>query len=148
MKTPWHRPGKKNQHRQECLWHSGMEQMTYESLAVVESKAAPGVTFSVARMSFGRRLELMRRVRELARRAEFLEAGQEPGDRMDAALLQAEIDRLYLAWGLRSVAGLAVDGVEATPESLAEAGPEGLFREALEAVRTETGLNEAERKNS
>jgi hypothetical protein len=114
----------------------------------LESKVAPGVTFSVARMSFGRRVELMRKVRELARRVEFLEAGQEPGDRMDAALVQAEIDRVYLAWGLKGVAGLAVDGVEATPESLAEAGPEELFREALEAVRAETGLNEAERKNS
>jgi hypothetical protein len=79
---------------------------------------------------------------------EFLEAGLEPGDRMDAALLQAEIDRLYLAWGLKSIAGLDVDGVDATPETLADAGPEELFREALEAVRAETGLNEAERKNS
>jgi hypothetical protein len=79
---------------------------------------------------------------------EFLEAGAEPGDKMDAALLQAGIDRLYLTWGLQSIAGLEVDGVDATPESLAESGPEELFREALEAVRAETGLNEAERKNS
>jgi hypothetical protein len=79
---------------------------------------------------------------------EFLEAGKEPGDRMDAALLQAEIDRLYLVWGLKSIEGLSVDGADATPETLAEAGPEELFREALEAVRAETGLNDAERKNS
>src|SRR5580692_8386540 len=105
--------------------------MTYESVAVVESQKAPGVTFSVARMSFGRRVELMRKVRELARHMEFLEAGSEPKDRMDAAVLQAEIDRLYLAWGLQSVAGLALDGAQATPELLAEAGPEDLFREAL-----------------
>jgi hypothetical protein len=122
--------------------------MTYESVTVLESKVAPGVTFSVARMSFARRVELMRRVRELSRRMEFLEAGTEPGDRMDAALLQAEVDRLYLTWGLNSLAGLTVDGVDATPETLAGAGPEALFREALEAVRRETGLNEAERKNS
>jgi len=122
--------------------------MTYESVVVVESKVAEGVTFSVARMSFARRLELMRRVRELARRMEFLEAGQEAGDRMDAALLQAEIDRLYVAWGVKELAGLTVDGVDATPETLAESGPETLFREVLEAVRAETGLNEAERKNS
>ena len=121
--------------------------MTYESVVVVESKVAPGVTFSVARMSFGRRVELMRKVRELARRMEFLEAGTEPGDRMDAALLQAEIDRLYVSWGLRGVAGLEVDGAEATPETLGEAGPEELFREALESVRAETGLDDAERKN-
>jgi hypothetical protein len=122
--------------------------MTYESVTVIESRVAPGVAFAVARMSFGRRVELMRRVRELARRMEFLEAGKEPGDRMDAAMLQAEIDRLFLAWGLRSVSGLQLDGAEASPDSLAEAGPEDLFREALAAVRAQTGLSEEERKNS
>jgi hypothetical protein len=121
--------------------------MNYESSAVVESQVVHGVTFTIAKMSFGRRVELMRRVRELARRLEFLEAGQEPGDKMDAALLQTEIDRLYLAWGLRAVSGLLLDGAGATPELLAEAGPEDLFREALAAVRAETGLTEAERKN-
>jgi hypothetical protein len=122
--------------------------MTYESVAVVDSRVASGVTFTVARMSFGRRVDLMRKVRELARRMEFLEAGKDPGDRMDAALLQAEIDRLYLVWGLQAVAGLELDGSQATPESLAEAGPEDLFREALAAVRSQTGLSEEERKNS
>ena len=77
--------------------------MNYESISVVESRVASGVSYTVARMSFGRRTELMRRIRELAGRMEFLEAGQEPGEKMDAALLQAEIDRLYLTWGLRAV---------------------------------------------
>jgi len=122
--------------------------MTYESVVSVESKASPGVSFSISRMSFGRRVELMRRIRELARRMEFLEAGKEPGDRMDAAMLQAEIDRLFVGWGLRSVTGLELDGVEATPDALVDAGPEDLFREALAAVRSETGLNEEQRKNS
>src|SRR5690242_13495855 len=122
--------------------------MTYESVSMVESRVSPGVTFAVARMSFGRRVELMRRVRALARQMEFLEAAREPADRMDAAMLQAEIDRLFLTWGLRSISGLQLDGVEASPDSLAEVGPEDLFREALAAVRAETGLNEEERKNS
>jgi hypothetical protein len=121
--------------------------MTYESVVEVESKTAPGVRFAVARMSFGRRVELMRLVRELARRMEFLEAGDLPGEKMDAGLLRAEIDRLYVAWGLRAVSGLVLDGGPASPELLAEAGPEGLFREALEAVRAETGLTDEERKN-
>jgi hypothetical protein len=98
-------------------------------------------------MSFGRRVELMRRVRELAKRMEFLEAGQGPGDKMDAAVLQTEIDRLYVLWGLRAIDGLSLDGVAATPELLADAGPEKLFQEALAAVRSETGLSLAERKN-
>jgi hypothetical protein len=98
-------------------------------------------------MSFVRRLELMRRVRELAGRKEFLDAASDAGGKMDGALLQAEIDRLYVAWGLREIRGLTVDGAKADPESLAETGPENLFREALAAVRTETGLSAAERKN-
>jgi len=122
--------------------------MTYESVTVVESLCAPGVSFSVAKMSFGRRVELMRKVRDLARRVEFLEAGKEPGERMDAALLQAEIDRLYLTWGIEKITGLELDGAPATTESLAESGPEELFREAVAAVRRETGLTEEERKNS
>jgi hypothetical protein len=121
--------------------------MTYESVTVVESKISAGVTFTVAKMSFSRRLELMRRIRELAGRIEFLDAGQAPGNKMDAALLRVEIDRLYAFWGLRAVSGLELDGVPATPELLAEAGPEELFREAVAAVRAETGLTAAERKN-
>ena len=121
--------------------------MTYESVVVVESRVARGVTFTVAKMSFGRRMELMRQVRELARKVEFLEASQEAGQKMDGALLRAEIDRLYVRWGLHAVAGLEVDGSVATPESLAEAGPEELFREAVGVVRAQTGLSAAERKN-
>jgi hypothetical protein len=121
--------------------------MTYESVAVVESQVASGVRFTVAKMSFGRRTELLRQVRGLARKMEFLEAGQDPGQKMDAALLRVEIDRLYVKWGLRAIVGLELDGVEATPESLAEAGPEELFREAVAIVRAQTGLSTAERKN-
>jgi len=121
--------------------------MNYESLEVVESQLAQGVTFTVAKMSYGRRLELMRKIRELSRKLEFLEAGSEPGDKMDAALLESEINRLYLTWGLRAVSGLTLDGTDATPDLLADSGPEDLFREALAAVRAQTGLTEAEGKN-
>ncbi len=121
--------------------------MTYESVAVIESQITPGVTFTVHKMSYGRRAELMSRIRELARKQEFLRAGEDPGDKMDAALLEAQINRVYLTWGLKSIEGLTVDGVEATPELLTDHGPEDLFREALEAVRAQTGLNSTERKN-
>lgn len=120
---------------------------TYESVTRVESKAAPGVSFTIARMSFGRRVELMRQLRELAGRMEFLDAGRDPKEQMDGALTRAEIDRLYVQWGLRGIEGLELDGVAATPASLADSGPEEVFREALAAVKAETGLTEAERKN-
>ena len=121
--------------------------MNYESVVVVESSVSGGVKLKISRMSFGRRVELMRQVRELSRKVEFLEAGQQPGDLMDAGLLRAEIDRMFVLWGLSGVSGLIVDGEEATPEVLVENGPEDLFREALAAVRAQTGLTEDERKN-
>lgn len=121
--------------------------MTYESVAVVESRVSPGVKFTVNKMSYGRRTELMRRIRELARRLEFLEAGQEPAEKMDAAVVEAEMRRLYVSWGLRAVSGLVVDGGDATPELLMESGPEDLFFEALAAVQAQAGLSEEERKN-
>jgi hypothetical protein len=48
---------------------------------------------------------------------------------------------------LRAISGLELDGAVATPESLAQTGPEELFREAVVVVRAQTGLSAAERKN-
>jgi hypothetical protein len=121
--------------------------MTYEGTTRVESTVMPGVHFIVQKMSFGRRIELTRRIRELAERVEFLSAGESPKEKLDASLLAAEIERTYVLWGLSEVGGLELDGVPATPESLFARGPEDLFREALEAVKAECGLTEDERKN-
>ncbi len=121
--------------------------MNYESSTSVESKTRPGISFVVAKMSFGRRVDLMRRIRELLQKHEFVAAGDTPQEKLEAALLMGEIDRLYVAWGLREVAGLELDGVAATPEGLASNCPEDLFQEALAAVKAECGLSEAERKN-
>ena len=120
--------------------------MNYSSWLEKESETTPGVTFVLAKMSFGRRVELTRRLREIAQRVEFLEAG-ETREKLDAALLSSEIDRLYVEWGLKEVLGLELDGTPATPESLASTGPETLFREAVDAVKAECGLTETERKN-
>jgi hypothetical protein len=121
--------------------------MEYTSTETINSSVAPGVTYTVVKMSFGRRVELTRRIRELAARKEFVEAGDTPDEKMEAALLASEIDRIYLLWGLKEVTGLELDGQPATPESLAANGPEGLFREVLCAVKQQCGLAEAERKN-
>jgi hypothetical protein len=119
----------------------------WSSRTVALSEASPGVEFVIARMTFGRRLELMRRVRELAARLEFFEAGRDAGNGMEASLLGCEIDRLYFLWGVEEIRGLELDGVPATAESLIERGPEELFVEALAAVKAECGLSENERKN-
>ncbi len=121
--------------------------MEYQSMVRRESQCMPGVFFTLVRMSFGRRIELVRRIRELAGRVEFLEAGKEPVEKLEAALLAGEIDRLYLEWGLARIEGLELDGQAATPEGVVRAGPEPLCREILGAVKRELGLSEDERKN-
>jgi hypothetical protein len=120
---------------------------TWSSREVVASESHAGVEFVIARMTFGRRLELMRRVRDLAARLEFFEAGRDARNGMEASLLGAEIDKLYILWGVEEVRGLELDGAPATPESLIELGPEALFAEALAAVKAACGLSENERKN-
>jgi hypothetical protein len=119
----------------------------WNSRKTVESAARPGIEYVVLRMTFGRRIELMRRVRDLAARLEYFEAGRDAKNGMEASLLGAEIDRLYIRWGLDEIRGLQLDGAPATAESLIESGPEELFLEALEAVKAECGLTENERKN-
>ncbi len=89
----------------------------------------------------------MTRIRTLAAPMEFLEAGSTEGDKMQARILAAEIDRLYVSWGLQAVSGFTIDGVAASAASLADAGPEELFLEALAMVKAECGLSEQERKN-
>jgi hypothetical protein len=121
--------------------------MTYQSTVTLESRACAGVRFTVARMSLGRRIELTKRIRELAQRSEFLAAGDELREKAEAAVLDGEVERLYLDWGLVGIEGLEIDGEPATKESLAGAGPEELSREIVAAIRAECGLTEEERKN-
>ena len=121
--------------------------MTYDSCARVGSKVRPGVTFVISKMSFGRRMELIRGIRELSIKCEFLNAGGSSVEKLEAALLAAEIDGLYVSWGLQDLIGLEVDGAAATPEVLTSRGPEDLFREAVSLIKAECGLSEEERKN-
>jgi hypothetical protein len=98
-------------------------------------------------MSFGRRLELVKRVRDLGQQLEFFRAGAEAQERVESVMLAAEIDRLYLEWGLLRVNGLDLDGEPASKEAFIASGPEGLCREVLSAIRRECGLSDEERKN-
>ena len=118
--------------------------MNYQSVLDIESQSCKGVRFTITRMSFGRRLELAKRVREISRKLEFSRASQ---DSVDAAVISGEVDRACLGWGLVKVDGLQIDGEPARPETIADAGPEDLCREIVAAIRHECGLTDEERKN-
>jgi hypothetical protein len=121
--------------------------MDWNTRIVITSQAHPEVDLILSRMTFGRRLELMRRVRDLAVKLEYFQAGTDERHRMEATIVAAEIDSLYVRWGVEEVRGLQIDGASATVEALIERGPEDLFLEALAAVRAQCGLGEAEVKN-
>jgi hypothetical protein len=119
----------------------------YESSVWFDAETAAGVKFRVARISVARRIELARRIREIGRNVEFLEAGQDPREKLEAAVLAAEIDRVYLQWGLEEMQGLSIDGEAATPAALIEKGPLELAKEILARIKRECGLSEDQRKN-
>lgn len=121
--------------------------MNYDSIVVCESETLPGVTYAIRRMSFARRLILLRRLRDLAAEVEFRNGGESAGDGAEARLLEAEIHRTYLEWGVESVGGLVLDGEPATVSGLIERGPEALCREISACVQRECFLNDDERKN-
>jgi len=121
--------------------------VTYDSSFTVQSSIHPGVTLTIRRVSVARRLDLLRRVRELAGRMEFFKAGAHLEDKLEASIASAEVESLYVVWGVSHVTGLLIDGVEATPEALVSGGPEDLVREAATLVRSQLGLSEDERKN-
>jgi len=111
------------------------------------SETCAGVRFRIARISVGRRIELARRIREIGRGIEFLEAGNDAREKLEAMVLSGEMERVYLEWGLVEVEGLAIDGEVASPVALIEKGPTELAGEVLARIKSECGLNEDERKN-
>jgi hypothetical protein len=123
------------------------EPACYRSTVRVSSKAMPGVMFEIKRISFGRRTDLAKRVREISQRVEFLEAGGELREKIEASLLKQEIEAIYLQWALVRVEGLTIDGELVTTERLLDRGPEELTHEIVAAIKTECGLTGDERKN-
>jgi hypothetical protein len=123
----------------------------WESRIGFDAKAMEGVRYEIVRVSFGRRIELARRIREIGRKMEYLEAGAKLDDgareTLEATVLAAEIDRAYLEWGLVAVDGLEIDGVAATSETLIDRGPVELAMEILGRIKSECGMTEDERKN-
>lgn len=119
----------------------------YSSSITKESQIFPGVTYTIRRMSFQGRLELLRELRDLMIKAEFAAAGSSAADRVETALLEGAIRKRQLEWGLVSIDGLEIDGEPATTLSLLAMGPEELTTEIQTSIQAQMGLSEEERKN-
>lgn len=121
--------------------------MNYESIVLKDSQRARGVQFRIARMSFARRGDVLARVRTLGSKLNYLQAGTEVQERLEARDVQQEIEAIYFRAGLAGIEGLLIDQLAATPELLWDAGPPELVEEALDLIRTEWLLTEDQRKN-
>ncbi len=119
----------------------------YESSVWFEAETYAGVRFRIARVSVARRIELSRRLREVGRKVEFLEASPDDREKFDAVVLAGEMDQAYLEWGLEEVEGLTIDGEAATAATVLDKGPLALAQEILLRIHRECGLSEDERKN-
>ena len=120
---------------------------SYSSLTWHESQVIAGVRFAIRRVSLSQRIDLTRRVQELANRYEFLTSG-DIKDQLEATLADLLVRKLYLEWGLLDVTGLKIDGKQASLETLVEKGPEILSNEIVSTIRNELELSADERKNS
>ncbi|BDC52081.1 hypothetical protein F183_A43960 [Bryobacterales bacterium F-183] len=120
---------------------------SWRSAEEYRSTAYPTVKYRISKMSMGRRLELTRRLRDLMKRLEFANAGTSNEDKMDAAILAGEIDRLYWEFAVESIEGIQMNGDEIGPTTQFELGPEDLSREILMRIKQQTQLTETERKN-
>lgn len=130
-----------------CSLHLPRAAVGHESEMWIESKTRPGVRYQIARVSFGRRIDLARRIREIGRKMEYLEAASDIREKLEGAVLAAEIDRAYLEWGFTGIEGLEIDGMRATPVAVIEMGPLDLAAEILTRIKAECVLSEDERKN-
>ena len=125
---------------------SHSDRRRFESSFWFDSQAAQGVRVRVRRISVAGRIELARKIRDIAKRIEFLDAG-DAREKAEAAVLAGEIDRAYLEWGVEGIEGLMLDDEPATPQSLVERGPLDLALEVVARIKAECTLSEAERKN-
>jgi hypothetical protein len=122
-------------------------EVLYASERTEASRALPGVTFTVRRISAASRLDLIGRLGALAAQLEMLRASESLPDRVQAEALRIQIDREYLLWGLSKLRGLRIDGAPADAELLFTNGPEPLVREIVQCIRKECELDADERKN-
>lgn len=134
----WHSLRKKVSEKPPAEWSSG---------EWIDSRTLRGVAFRIARVSFLRRIELLKRLRGLFAEFECRTASESDADRVEASRVGMEVQRAYLDWGLLELNGLRIDGAPATKESLLALGPEDLCDEIARAVKERSFLTEAERKN-
>ncbi len=127
-------------------WPS-LKSTNWDTTLWIQSKAMPGVTFAIRRVSLGERIALTTNIREMLRKQEFLRSGNED-EQLEAALGDLLLKAAYLDWGLLQVRGLAIDHSRASAQDVIRNGPEPLIDEILAAIKGELGLSEEERKNS
>lgn len=127
-------------------WRSP-KRTVYESVQWHQSQVITGVRFAVRKISLASRLELIKKIRDLCLKHEFLRSGDRT-EQSEGTLADLLVEKLYLEWGLLAIKGLTIDGAAATIDSLIQSGPEVLTDEIVARIRFELGLSEDEIKNS
>jgi len=147
--------------------------MTFSSKKKVQSKLAgyEDVFFTLKKMTEGRRIKLnlelaphKARLRDLVGESQMLNPVLPEGQEapvLDAitvtkvqnlndqlhTLVESEINPVWFRAGFDSVEGIDIDGKPATLDTLMSDGPSELYKEILDAIRSEAELSTEETKN-
>ena len=145
LQWKFQKAGRRGRWTTSCMSHS--DKLRYESSVWFDSETRAGVRFGIARVSFGRRIELARRIRETGRRIEFLEAGGDVREKLEAAVLKAETIGCISNGGWRRLRGWR-STASGDAELLIEKGPAELAAEILARISGECGLSETKEKTN
>lgn len=151
--------------------------MKYSSTLTVESKAFPGVTFVIRKMTEKRRTDFnlktaaaVQKIQSLTKEAALIaERVGHSGDTLDTetrfriealnaemiSVIQGQLNPEYVRWGLKSVSGLDVEAEDPreddipikTAEDVIALAPPELFEEICGSVIAASGMSEEELKN-
>lgn len=135
----------------------------HETTRRFESQTCPGVSIILRKMTEGRRLELRAKLSEANRKSmdilreqeELTKVSEDKRNNLRLLELQDAFDGLnletinptWIAWGVKHIEGLDVDGKTLGIEDWKD-WPSALFDEVVQAVKEESSLNGIERKNS
>lgn len=138
--------------------------LQYQSSLSFESETFPGVTFTLRKMSEGRRAQLRlataesnARIRNYVRESQRISA--QPADSRDICrvaelneLIETEVisklNPAWVRWGLKDITGITVDGNDhPDADLLITEGPSDLTGEILLAIKTTSQMSEEELKN-
>lgn len=117
--------------------------MHQQPVVTYKSAVLEGAVITVKRLTFQSRLELLKDLRPLLQKLEFLSADPKSAGGIERAIIEKEVEAHLLKWGVVSISNSEV----MTTEDLLDNAPVELADELVAFIIRQFGLTIAEQKN-